>query len=193
MDPVDGVITSAFFSSTNELSTKTSPSGLGWCIYGSSNLRIGTDPFDQSLFLEPIEQAAISVNVVVLQVDQRHPSIGHRQVITCPVLLDQVIFDDPVDLGIQLERIVGDGGQAVLPHVQRLLFHRAEFMVLGKPQGPLEVLALDLQCRRLAAIGQPDWAAAGYVVTDFANRPDWVVEGHISQNHTWVFEHSKQQ
>ena len=37
-------------------------------------------------------------------------------------LLNEFVFNDPIDLTIELERIVLNGANSMLPHLQRLLF-----------------------------------------------------------------------
>ena len=45
------------------------------------DLRVGADPLDEPPALHPVEQAAIAVDVVVLQVDQRDTGVGEGQVV----------------------------------------------------------------------------------------------------------------
>ena len=46
-----------------------------------------------------------------------------------------------------------------------------------------EVLGLDLQGARLAAVGQADLAAAGRVVADLADGPDRVLHREVAHHH----------
>jgi hypothetical protein len=68
-----------------------------------------------------VEEAALAVDVVVLQVEQR--DLGWLSGRSClvAVRLDQVVLDHPVALAVELERVVLERGEAVLPHLERLL------------------------------------------------------------------------
>ena len=124
-------------------------------------------------------------------VEQLHPGVAEGQVVASPEGLDEPILDDPVDLAVELERVVLDGRHAVLPHVERLLLERREPLRLGVAQRPVEVLALDVERTDLTTIGEADAATAGDVVADVADRPDRVLERHVAQHHARVLEHAQ--
>src|SRR5439155_15824 len=81
-------------------------------------------------------------------------------------LVDELVLDDPVALAVELHRIVLELGQAVLPHQERLLLERAEALLLVVALGPLQVLSLDVEGARLAAVGQSHPSLARRVVGD---------------------------
>ena len=95
--------------------------------------------------LQLVERAAGAGHVVVLQVEQLHPGMAERQVVALPERLEQLVLDHPVDLTIELHRIVLDRGDAVLPHLERPLLERREALAVGISQRPVEVLALDVE------------------------------------------------
>jgi hypothetical protein len=65
--------------------------------------------------------------------------------VALPVGLDQLVLDHPVELGVERHRVVLEADHDVLPHRQRLLLLRVELVAGGVPQGPVEVLPLDVE------------------------------------------------
>ena len=109
----------------------------------------------------------------------------------CPVRLDQVVLDHPVDFGRELERVLLEVGHHVLPHLERLLLERRQAVALGEAQRPVEVLGLDVDRRELAAVGEANAPAAGDVVADLADRADRVLEREVAPGRAVVFEHAQ--
>ena len=130
-------------------------------------------------------------DVVILEVEQLHAGVPEWQVVAFPELLDQVVLDDPVDLTIELQRIVLDGLDAVLPHLQRPLLERWEPLGIGIAERTVEILALDVESADLAAVREPDGTAARGVVADLTYRTDRVLERHVAEHHLWIFEHAE--
>ena len=58
--------------------------------------------------LQLVERAALAGDVVVLQVEQLHPGVPERQVVAGAERLEQLVLDHPVDLPVELQRIVLD-------------------------------------------------------------------------------------
>ena len=65
----------------------------------SSIVLVGDDPLDLAAPLEQVVQRAGAVDVVVREVEQRDARVRQREVVPLAVRLDQVVLDDPVDLG----------------------------------------------------------------------------------------------
>ena len=103
--------------------------------------------------------------------------------------LDQLVLDHPVDLAVELHRVVLERRDAVLPHLERLLLERREALRVGVAQRPVEVLALDVEGAHLAPVGEPHESPARHVVADLADRPDRVLERHVAQHDVVVLEH----
>ena len=80
----------------------------------------------------------------------------------------------------------------MLPHLERLLLERGETVTLREPQRAVQVLALDLDCRELAPVRQPDPAPARDVVADLADRPDRVLQGEVPPGARVLFEHAQE-
>ena len=108
------------------------------------------------------------------------------------VRLDELVLDDPVDLAVELHRVALDRGHAVLPHLQRLRLERRQALGVGVADGPVEVLALDVERRHLAPVVETHRAAARHVVADLADGPDGVLERHVAQHDRRVLEHAQQ-
>ncbi len=128
---------------------------------------------------------------MVLEVEQLHPGVAEGQVVAGTKGLEQAVLDHPVDLSIELQWIVLDGADAVLPHLQRLLLQGGEALGVGVAQGPVEVLALDVERAHFATVGEAYLAATGDVVADVADRADRVLEGHVAQHDRGIFEHAQ--
>ena len=158
---------------------------------GVRDLFVGDDAVDHTLALHPIEEASVAVDVVILQVDERDPSIAEGEVVTFPVRLDQLVLDDPVEFSVEFERIVLEVAEGVFPHVEGELFFIGEVVVLGEPNRPAEILALDVEGGDLASVGEPDPLGAGHIVADLANRTDRILEGHVSEHDLGLFEHAQ--
>ncbi len=80
-----------------------------------------------------------------------------------------------------------------LPQVERLLDgRRADPAAVDEVAGLGEVLPLDLQRAGLAAVGQPDLAAAGDVVGDLADRADRVLHREVAHHHA-LLDHPQHQ
>ena len=94
-------------------------------------------------------------------------------------------------LALQLQRLVLDGRDAVLPHVERPLLERREALGVGVAQGPVQVLTLDVERADLAAVGQPHPPAAGDVVADLPDGADRVLQGHVPEHDALVLEHAQ--
>ena len=79
----------------------------------------------------------------------------------------------------------------VLPHLERLLLEGREAVTLREPQRAVEVLRLDVDRRKLAAVGEAHAAPAGDVVADLADRSDRVLEREVAPRRAVVFEHAQ--
>ena len=112
-----------------------------------------------------------------------------REVVALPIRLDHVVLDDPVDFGVEGQRVVLEPGHRVLPHAERLLLERREAAPLGEPESAVQVLGLDLDRRQLAPVGQPHPAATREVVADLADGADRVLEREVAPGAGVLLEH----
>ena len=158
---------------------------------GVRDLFVGDDAVDHALALHPIEEASVAVDVVILQVDERDPSIAEGEVVTFPVRLDQLVLDDPVEFSVEFERIVLEVAEGVFPHIECELFLIGEVVVLGEAKRPVEIFALDVEGGDLAPVREPDPPGTGHVVADLANRTDRIFEGHVAEHDLGLFEHAQ--
>ena len=63
------------------------------------DLLVGDDALDLTAPLEQVVERPRPGDVVVREVEQRDARVRERQVVLLAVRLDQVVLDDPVDLG----------------------------------------------------------------------------------------------
>ena len=89
------------------------------------------------------------------------------------ICLDQAIFDHPVTLAIQAERVDLDSLDAVLPHRQSALLKGRQTASLVVAKCPIQVLALDVEGAELSPVRKSDLAPAGDVMADLADGPEW--------------------
>ena len=148
----------------------------GGVLIASSIDVVVDDAVDEAAPLEQVVQRPVAGDVVVREVDQRDPRVREREVVAVAECLDEVVLDHPVDLGLELQRIVLEVGHHVLPHVEGLLLERGEPALLRELQRALEVLGLDLDRGELAPVGQAHPAPTRHVVADLTDRPDRVLE-----------------
>ena len=142
--------------------------------------------------LHPVEEAAVPGDVVVLQVDQLDLGVPIGEVVLRPVRLDQLVLDHPVDLTVQLQRVVLECGHAVLPHLERPLLERRQALGVRVAQRAVEVLALDVEGAHLAAVGQADRPPAGHVVADLRGSPGSGSPASCPAARPRVLEHPQQ-
>src|SRR5258708_20065550 len=98
----------------------------------------------------------------------------------CPVLLDELVFDYPVDLP-------GDGAEVPCPdRVQRPLpcpedapGDRIRAALAREVPRLGQVLALDVERAHRSAVRQPHPAAPGYVAPDLTDGLHRLVHGHV--------------
>src|SRR6478609_2574861 len=134
--PVDRVVALALLGLADELAPQAGPCGLRRGVDGIVDLGVVADPFDHAATLHLVEEAAITVDVVVLQIEQRHPRMVQREVVLLAVGLDEAVLDHPVGLAVETERVLLDLGEGVLPHVEGLLLDRREIAPLGVAECP---------------------------------------------------------
>src|SRR5690349_721732 len=79
---------------------------------GGVDVGVVADALDQAPVLHLVEQAAVPVDVVVLEVDQGHLRVVEGQVVLGPVPLDELVLGDPVALAVETEGILLDLGEA---------------------------------------------------------------------------------
>src|SRR5581483_10853862 len=192
MHPVDRVVALALLGAADELAAQPRPRRLRRLVDGPLDRLVGAHPLDHVAGLQPVEQAARPVHVMVLKVALVDLRRGERELMLLAVRLDQVVLYDPVALAVELERVALERGQAVLPHLERLLLQGREALRLRVTQGTAEVLALDLERAQLTAVGQPDPPGAGHVVAELPDGPDRVLERHVPQHDRRVLEHPQQ-
>jgi hypothetical protein len=75
----------------------------------AADLGVGEGPLDPVPVLQACRTGRAAVDVVVLQVDERHRG-GQFQVVPGPVALDEVVLDHPVALAVELEAGPARGG-----------------------------------------------------------------------------------
>src|SRR4051812_3898981 len=189
--PIGRVVAFALFRPLDELAAKAGPCGLRRHVDRGVDVGVGAHALDHPVVLELVERAALARDVVVLQVEQLHACVTEGQFVARSERIEEPILDDPVDLAIELERIVLDGADAVLPHLQRPLLERWEAFGLRVTLRSVEVLTLDVQRADLAPVGEANLASTGHVVADVANRPDRVLQRHVAQHNRRIFEHSQ--
>src|SRR5580704_16855816 len=96
----------------------------------------------------------------------------------CPVLLDELVFDDPVDLpGDGVEVPCPDRVQRPLPHPKDAPADRIRTALVGEVPRLGQVLALDVERAHLPSVRQSHPAAPGYVAADLTDGLDRVVQG----------------
>ena len=111
---------------------------------------------------------------MVLQVEQLDTRIIKFDVVTCAKCLDEPIFDHPVDLSVELQRVIFDRGNAVLPHLKRQHFLIVKTTPVGVTQRGIEEFTLDIEGADLASGCQLHAPSTGHVVADIANGANWV-------------------
>src|SRR3954452_20448627 len=177
--PIDRVVAFALFGPLDELAAKAGPCGLRRHVDRGVDVGVGTHALDHPVVLQLVERAALARDVVVLQVEQLHACVTEGQFVTRSERIEEAILDDPVDLAIELERIVLDGADAVLPHLQRPLLERWEAFGFGVTRRPVEVLVLEVERACLAAVGEAISASAGHLVADVGHRSNGVLKRHV--------------
>ncbi len=65
------------------------------------DLGVVADPLHPVSTCDPVVEAARTVDVVVLQVDERHSRMAEVQVVPLPVRLDQLVLGHPVALAVR--------------------------------------------------------------------------------------------
>ena len=140
------------------------------------------------MLLQQVEEPAAAVDVVVGEVELGDPRVLQRQAVLGAVALDELVLDDPVDLGVDQARgrRTRRRSQRALPQVEDLLVDR----VARRPSRStnaaalLEVLALDVAARGSSrplarrTVRRPvmSWL-------DLADRPDRVLQGEVAHDH----------
>ena len=92
----------------DELAPQAGPGGLGRLVDGRLDGLVGAHAVDQAAVLHAVEEAAVAVDVVVLQVHQGDLRVGERHVVAVAVGLDEAVLDDPVALAVEAERVLLD-------------------------------------------------------------------------------------
>ena len=108
------------------------------------------------------------------------------------VAVDQVSLGNPVALRYQIHRVPGYSLDAVLPHLKDLGLLGAHVAVLCEPECTLEKLGLHVKSAHLTAVGQTNGSPTGRVVADLTDSPDRVLQGHVTQDHVGLLQHSKE-
>src|SRR4029450_2461899 len=119
VDPVDRVVALALLGPADELAPEAGPGGLRRGLDRLVDGLVGGDPLDHVALLQPVEQPALAVDVVVLQVDEGDLGVAERQVVLGAVGLDQLVLDHPVALAVELEGVGLEGPGAGPPQAGR--------------------------------------------------------------------------
>ncbi len=78
-------------------------------------------------------------------------------------------------------------------HISRAVrLEGAQLPALGVLEGPVQVLALDVERAGLSSVGQSHPSPAGDVVADLADGPDGVLERHVPEHDVGLLEHAQQ-
>src|SRR5665811_2190591 len=108
--------------------------------------------------LHEVEQTALTIDVVVGQIELGDPGAGQAQSVFRRIAGDQQVLDDPVDLGAHQGEVPrADSQESSLPQVQDGFVDRVvQALAVNEIHGALEVLVLDLKRAQLTAIGELD-------------------------------------
>src|SRR5450759_6029006 len=155
MNPVDGEVPFVLLGGANEVTAQLGPRRLRGHVLGLDDLEVRTYADRVATTLQKIEQATLTVDVVVGEVELGEPGAGQGQVVLCRVPRDQQVLHDPVDLGAhqgQIPRV--DRGEGPVPKVHNALVARVvQPLAVDKGRGPFVVLGLDLHGTQLATVG----------------------------------------
>ncbi|MCB1247339.1 MAG: sigma 54-interacting transcriptional regulator, partial [Acidimicrobiia bacterium] len=191
VDPVDGEVAALLLGGSDELSTKPRSRGGRRRQHRPRNRLVGDHPVHQTGSFELVEQTAVAVHVVIIEIDECEPCTGQRKVVACPVSVDQVVLGDPVHFSGQRHRVLLEPCQQVLPHRHGAFDLRTHTGRPGVPQHTFEVLPLDVEGAELAAVGEFHRSSARHVVADLADGTNRVLEGQVPEHHL-VLEHLEQ-
>src|SRR5947209_10734809 len=191
VNPVDGEVAPLLLGPLDEVAAQPGPRGLWRHRLGLEDLEVAGDAVDRALALEQVVQPAAAVDVVVREVDLRDPRGRERQVVLGAVALDQLVLRHPVYLALDLVEVARvDRLQRALPQVEHALGGRVCTASLHEVACFREVLELDLQRARLAAVGELHAAATGHVVADLADRADGVLQRQVAHDDAG-FDHAE--
>ena len=122
---------------------------------------------------------AVHADVVVLEIEHEDPRVAPGRVALVDVGLDHLALDHPVDLAIELVRIVVQAVEHVLPLRDGVAQLVGDRILLDVLLGHLAVLALDLDRRVLPAVVEAQLALAGRVVGDVLDRLDRIAQREV--------------
>ena len=143
------------------------------------DLLVARDALDRLGLLEPVVEALARPDVVVLEVDHRHPGVRPAHAVLGPVVLEEIELDHPVELAAERHRILGEPVQHVLPPHEDVLRHGVELPVPVVAVGQLQELPLEVDGRRGPPVAEAERRPAGQVARDLAEGLDRIVEREV--------------
>ncbi len=134
--PVDRVVAPGVLRRGDELAAQPGPGGLRRHRHRLDGLLVGDHPRGPALGDQQRVQAATGADIVVGQVQLGDPRVGEVQVVLRRVGIDQLLLDDPVDLGVDGGEVLRlDGQQGALPQVEHPLGDRVVAALLDELDG----------------------------------------------------------
>ena len=118
--------------------------------------------------------------------------MSQGKLVALSIGLDEAILDHPVTFPVQVERLVLDSLDAVLPHRQGALLEGRETAPLVVAKRPVQVFALDVEGTELPSVCKAHLAPARDVMADLANRPNGVLQREVADDDARVFQHAQQ-
>ena len=116
MDPVDRIVTFLFLRLANKIPTQLGSRRLRRLLDRYLNVIIIENTLHETIALHQVEDSPVLVDIMVLQVQQSSPRVTKFELMFGFVAFQEVIFDYPVDLSVQRERVLFDSTHAMFPH-----------------------------------------------------------------------------
>src|SRR5215211_3994630 len=133
---------------------------------GGGHLLLGDQPLDPAGGGQPVVEALVKLDVVVLDVDKGQLGVLPLQAVAVGDLLHELVLGRPVDRPGGLERVVLEQGQHGLPALEDLDLPVAGLAVLEVGLGRVQVVPLELAGGQTAAVLALDHGAQGRVLGD---------------------------